>query len=168
MQRLFLPLLFLLFSLAPAAAQKIPQDAISSYFAEYVDAPDFDVVYVSGKVFELFKDSNLDLEELDEAEVDAVLKMVKDIQGIRILHTDQKVMARWKEAKRRIPTDRYELLFKVRTADGDNVEAFIQDENATISELFMLIGASDTFVMLSFVGAIDLTKLADLQRAIQD
>ena len=77
-------------------------------------------------------------------------------------------MARWKEAKKRIPTDKYELLFKVRTADGDNVEAFVQDEEAVISELFLLIGAQDNFAMLSFIGAVDLSKLADLQRAIED
>jgi hypothetical protein len=165
--KFLLPLLFLL-PFAPATAQKLPTDAISNYFSEYVDDPDFTVVYVSGKVFELFKDSNLDLDELDEKEVAAVLQVVKDIKGIRVLHTGRNATARWKEAKKRIPTDRYELLFKVRTADGDNVEAFIQDEAAVISELFLLIGAADTFAMLSFVGNVDLTKLANLQRVLQD
>lgn len=159
--------LLLCLYLVPASAQKLPQDAISTYFSEYVDDQDFTVVYVSGKVFQLFKDAQLDLEDLDEEEVEAVLKVVQDIQGIRVLHTDENAMAHWKEAKNRIPTDKYELLFKVRTKDGDNVEAFIQDEEAVISELFMLIGAGDNFAMLSFVGSIDLTKLSDLQRAIE-
>ncbi len=159
--------LLLCLYLAPASAQQLPQDAISTYFSEYVDDQDFTVVYVSGKVFQLFKDADLDLEDLDEREVEAILQVVKDIQGIRVLHTDVNAMAHWKEAKKRIPTSKYELLFKVRTKDGDNVEAFIQDEKAVISELFMLIGAGDNFAMLSFVGSIDLTKLADLQRAIE-
>lgn len=160
-------LLFCLY-LAPASAQKnMPQDAISTYFSEYVDDEDFTVVYVSGKIFQLVKDAKLDLDDLDEKEVEAVLKVVRDIQGIRILHTDVNAMARWKEAKKRIPTDRYELLFKVRTTDGDNIEAFIQDDKAVISELFLLIGAADNFAMLSFVGDIDLTKISDLQRAIE-
>ncbi len=157
---LFLPLL--------ATAQKLPQDAISTYFSEYVDDEDFTVVYVSGKVFSLFEDAKFDLDELDEKEVEAIFNVVKDIKGIRVLHTERNAMAHWKEAKKRIPTDQYELLFKVRTADGDNVEAFIQDEEAIISELFMLVGAQDNFAMLSFVGAVDLSKLADLQRAIED
>ena len=151
---------------APATAQ-VPTDAISNYFSEYVDDPDFNVVFVSGKVFELFRDANLDIDDLDDAEVEAVLEVVKDIQGIRILHTDVGAMARWKDAKKRIPTDRYELLFKVRTKDGDNVEAFIADENAVVSELFLLIGAADNFGMLSFMGTIDLNKLGDLQKAIE-
>lgn len=165
MKYLFLSLLFILFT-APAAAQ-VPTDAISNYFSEYVDDPDFSVVYVSGKIFELFREADLDIDDLEDAEVEAVLEVVKDIQGIRILHTDVNAMARYKEAKKRIPTDRYELLFKVRTKDGDNVEAFIADENAVVSELFLLIGAADNFGMLSFMGTIDLTKLSDLQRAIE-
>jgi len=161
-------LLFLiLFSTSTLFAQKLPQDAISGYFSEYVDDQDFTVVYVSGKIFSLFKDANLDLDELDEGEVEAILEVVKDIQGIRVLHTERNAMARWKEAKKRIPTDKYELLFKVRTAEGDNVEAFIQDEAAVISELFLLIGAADNFAMISFVGTVDLTKLSQLQRALE-
>jgi len=161
-----LSLLLFLFT-APAFAQNVPRDVISNYFAEYVDDQDFTVVYVSGKIFQLVKDAKLDLDELNEAEVEAILRVVKDIQGIRILHTDLNAMQHWKKAKSRIPTDKYELLFKVRTQDGDNVEAFIQDEQAVISELFLLIGAADNFAMLSFVGNIDLTRLSDLQRAIE-
>ena len=166
MKYIFLSLLFVLFT-APAAAQKVPTDAISNYFSEYVDDPDFSVVFISGKIFELFRDANLDIEDLEDKEVEAVLEVVKDIQGIRILHTDVNAMARWKDAKKRIPTDRYDLLFKVRTKDGDNVEAFIADDDAVISELFLLIGAADNFGMLSFMGTVDLTKLSDLQRAIE-
>lgn len=163
----YLIALLLCLYLAPATAQKLPQDAISTYFREYVDNEDFTVVFISGKIFQLVKDAKLELEDMDEKEVEAILKVVRDIQGIRILHTDENVMAHWKAAKKRIPTDKYELLFKVRTKDGDNVEAFIQDENAVISELFLLIGAVDNFAMFSFVGNIDLTKLSDLQRAIE-
>lgn len=164
----YLLALLLCLYLAPASAQnKMPQDAISTYFSEYVDDESFTVVYVSGKIFQLVKDAKLDLDDLDEKEVEAVLKVVRDIQGIRILHTDHNAMAHWKEAKKRIPTDRYEMLFKVRTKDGDNIEAFIQDDKAVISELFLLIGAADNFAMLSFVGDIDLTKISELQRAIE-
>lgn len=165
MKYIITSLLLVLF-MAPASAQ-VPTDAISKYFSEYVDDQDFNVVFVSGKIFELFQEANLDIEDLEEAEVEAVLEVVKDIQGIRILHTDVNAMARWKDAKKRIPTDRYELLFKVRTKEGDNVEAFIADENAVVSELFLLVGAADNFGMLSFMGTIDLNKLGDLQKAIE-
>ena len=160
---------FLLLALVvPASAQKLTQlDAISNYFSEYVDDERFTAVYVSGKMFELFKDADLDLEEMDEKEIAAIREVVQDIQGIRVLHTDITPDRFYREAKDRISTDAYELLFKVRTQDGQNVEAFIQDENAVVNELFLLVGADDTFAMLSFVGKIDISKLGELQRALE-
>ncbi|MGB3801462.1 MAG: DUF4252 domain-containing protein [Lewinella sp.] len=162
-------LTFLLLALVvPASAQKLQQlDAISTYFSEYVDDERFTAVYVSGKMFELFKDADLDLEEMDEKEIAAIRNVVQDIQGIRVLHTDITPDRFYQEAKNRISTDAYELLFKVRTQDGQNVEAFIQDENAVVNELFLLVGADDTFAMLSFVGKIDISKLGELQRALE-
>ncbi len=152
---------------APASAQKQPKlDAISNYFSEYVDDTTFTAVYVSGKLFELFGDADIDLDELEDEEVRAILDVVKDVQGIRILHTDRNARMYYEKAKRRIPTSHYELLFKVRTQDGENVEAFVQDDNAAISELFLLVGGEDTFAMLSFVGRIDLKKIGALQRAL--
>lgn len=160
-------LLFML-SAAPATAQKgAPLDAISGYFSEYVDDERFTAVYVSGKMFSLLEDAQFDLDEMDEREVAAVLDMVKDLQGIRVLHTDVTPLKFYREAKDRIRTDAYELLFKVRTQDGQNVEAFIQDEGAAIHELFLLVGAEDSFAMLSFVGKVDLSKLGQLQKALE-
>ncbi len=152
---------------APASAQtKLPLDAISNYFSEYVDDTRFSAVYVSGKMFELFNDAKIDLDEIDEEEVKAILDVVKDIQGIRVLHTDVTPLKFYQEAKARIDTDAYELLFMVRTKDGQNVEAFIQNQHAIVNELFLLVGAKDNFAMLSFVGNIDLSKLSDLQKAL--
>ena len=164
----FLIAFLLLVYSAPAAAQHDLQlDAISNYFSEYVDDERFTAVYVSGKMFELFKDTNIDLDEIDDEEVAAIMDMVKDIRGIRVLHTEETPLKFYNEAKKRISTDAYELLFKVRTKDGQNVEAFIQDENAVVNELFLLVGAADNFAMLSFVGQIDLSKLGQLQRALE-
>lgn len=166
----FLFSLLLVLFMAPAFAQNIdlPKDAISTYFSEYIDDPSFSAVYVSGKIFDLFKGANIDIDEIDEEEIAAILEVVQDIQGVRILHTERNVQKHWMEAKKRIPTAQYELLFKVRSADGHNVEAFIQDEDAVINELFLLIGAEDTFAMFSFIGAINLKKLSKLQDALDD
>lgn len=160
-------LLFLLCT-APAFAQKSgPLDAISNYFSEYVDDERFTAVYVSGKMFELFEDAKIDLDEMDEDEVKAILEVVRDIKGIRVLNTDVTPRKFYTEAKGRIPTTAYELLFKVRTAEGENVEAFIQNDKAVVNELFLLVGTDSTFAMLSFIGNIDLSKISSLQKAIK-
>lgn len=169
MRFLLLPLFLFLapaaLSAQPGSAAKL--DAISNYFSEYVDDTTFTAVYISGKLFELLGDSNLDVEDLDDEELKAVLNVVRDVRGIRLLHTNRNALTYYDRAKARIPTDDYELLFKIRTQDGSNVEGFIQDENAAITELFMLIGSRENFTMLSFIGNIDLSKLGELQRALE-
>lgn len=156
----------LLLYIAPAFAQ-MPIDAISNYFSEYVDDERFTAVYISGKMFELFDDAEIDLDEIDEEEVKALLEVVREVQGIRVLNTDVTPKKFYEEAQKRINTDSYELLFKVRTKDGENVEAFVQDEAAVVSELFLLVGTRDSFALLSFIGNIDLSKLSNLQRALE-
>ena len=158
----------LLFSIAPATAQTEARlDAISTYFSEYVDDQRFTAVYVSGKMFELFEDAEIDLAEMDEDEVRAIMEVVREVKGIRVLSTDETPRDFYTEAKRRISTDDYELLFKVRTKGGQNVEAFVQNEEALINELFMLVGTDDNFTLLSFVGNIDLTKISELRSALK-
>ena len=152
---------------SPATPQRLtPLDAISNYFSEYVDDERFTAVYVSGKMFELFNDAKIELDEIDDEELAAILEVVKDVKGIRVLHTDVTPHKFYEQANNRINTNAYELLFKVRTKDGENVEAFIQNEEAIVNELFMLVGTDTSFAMLSFVGNIDLSKLAGLQDAL--
>ena len=161
--------ILLFFTFSPASFSQhgdVDRDGITTYFSRYVDSGDFDVVYISGKVFDLINDAELDLEGMEEEEVAAILNVVQDVRGIRILHTDENTMRYHAEAKKTISTDAYDLLFEVRTRDGDHVEAFMRGNDATISELFMLIGGKDTFAMISFVGRIDLSKIGDLQKAM--
>lgn len=163
-------LIALLFTLmlAPATAQKeLPLDAISNYFSEYVDDDRFTVVYVSGKMMEFFDDGDLEMNELDEEEMDAMLAMVRDLKGIRILTTDETPLVFYEEALKRIDTRDYELLFKVRTKDGQNVEAFVQPKDAPARELLLLVGATENFTLLSFVGNIDLEKLGQLRQSLK-
>ena len=164
-----LALLLFPLMLTPAFAQQPPvtQDGISAFFADYVNSGDFDVVYISGKVFQLIDDADLNLEGMEEREVAAILDMVENVQGIRLLHTDQNAMTYWKAAKKKIPTKEYDLLFEVRTRDGDHVEAYMKGQGSALNELFLLVGGQDTFALISFVGLIDLSKLGQLQKALE-
>ena len=173
--RYLIILILLVIAVRPVAAQspaapptRTPLDAISNYFSEYVDDERFTAVYVSGKMFELFNDAKIDLEEIDDEELAAIMEVVRDVKGIRVLHTDITPQRFYDQANARISTDAYELLFKVRTQDGEQVEAFIQNEEAIVNELFMLVGTDTSFAMLSFIGNIDLSKLAGLQRALDN
>lgn len=129
-------------------------DAISKYFDQYMDDKDFTVVYVSPKMFSLV--SQLDLEDMDE-DVKALLKGIK---GLRILTTDKDPQKYYKEAMDKFNVSEYESLMTVRN-EGEHVNFWVKSSDDTIEELLLLVGG-DEFVMLSFVGNINLNKISKL------
>jgi len=157
----YIVILFLgLFSFS-ASAQA---DAIEKYFQNYVEDEDFTVVYISPKMFSLI--SKLDLNEVEnDPEAKMLMETVKDIRGLRVLNTDVNAMARYKEAMTKINTNEYEVLVTVRDK-GENVRIWVKEDGGVINELLLLVGALDEFVMLSFVGNIDLEKISRLANNI--
>ena len=142
--------------------------AIDKYFSSYVEDKRFDVVYISPKLFQMIGkiDSKiLDME--DDAEAKAILDMAKDLQGLRILTTNETPEVFYKEAKAKINTKEYEVLLTVRDKDGDNVEFLIKESNNVIQELLLLSGGKEEFVLLSFMGNLDLNKITRLAKEIE-
>jgi len=133
-------------------------DAIEKYFDKYMDDENFTVVYVSPKMFEMV--AKIAPEDLDSDTKD----VIKDLKGLRILTTDYNTKAFYKEAKSLIDTKEYEILMTVRD-EGTNVEFLVKDQGDIINELLLLVGG-DEFVMMSFVGDIDLNKISKLANSI--
>ena len=129
-------------------------DAISKYFQQYMDDEDFSVVYISGKMFGMFADVDDDNTAAKEA--------MKGIKGLRILSTEKNGEALYKEAIKKFNVSEYEELMKIR--DGkENVNFYIKEEGDVVKELLLLVGGeSDDFVMLSFVGNINLKQISEL------
>lgn len=146
--------------LSPLNAQS---DAITKYFDQYVNDDRFTVVYISPKMFEVL--GKLDLEELKDEEAQMIMDVVKDLKGLRVLTTEISPQKFYEEAKSKINTKEYEILLTVRD-DGENVQFLIKDEGDTINELLLLVGGEDEFVMLSFVGDIDLDKISKLAKKL--
>ena len=138
-------------------------DAISKYFDQYVEDDRFTMVYISPKMFELI--TKLDLDEMKDEEAAMVLDIVSDLKGLRVLTTEFTPIEFYKEAVNKINMDEYELLLSVRDK-GDNVRFVIKDDGNIINELLLLVGGSDEFVMVSFVGKIDLNKISELSKVI--
>jgi hypothetical protein len=160
--------MFVLLALAALAFQRVEAqaNAIDKYFQQYVEDERFTVVYISPKLFQLI--DRLDVEGLDmeDKEAEAVLELAKDLRGLRILVAEEDSEVLYKEAKSKINTKEYEVLMTVRSKDGDNFEFLIKEEGEIINELLMLVGGDD-FVLMSFVGKIDLAKVAKLARAVE-
>ncbi len=165
----YLTILFALFLTAGITTSAVAQeDAISKYFAKYVDDERFTVVYVSGKMFQMINKMELDLQD-EEAE--AIMSVVKDLKGLRILTTETDGGKFYKEALQTINTKGYETLLEVREGNTENVKFLVKDSNdgATLDELLLLVGGEDEdFVLLSFMGKIDLNQIGKLSKAFDE
>ncbi|MEM1124947.1 MAG: DUF4252 domain-containing protein [Bacteroidota bacterium] len=139
-------------------------DAISEYFDQYLEDERFTVVYISGRMFSMI--SNLDS---DDEDFDDFKDVTEKLKGLRILTTDVNAYQFYQEAKSKINTKKeYELLMTARTKSGNRVEFVVKETNDKIDELLLLSGGRDQdFVLMSFVGDIDLDKLSNLSGSIE-
>ena len=152
-------LIFLLFFSFLGTTAFAQIDAIEKYFDKYMDDENFSVVYVSPKMFKMVS------KVIDEDTNDEVADVIKDLKGLRILKTSINSKAFFTEAKSKINTNEYELLMTARDK-GQNIEFFTKESGDIINELLLMIGGNEDFVLMSFVGNIDLNKVAKLAKTL--
>ncbi len=139
-------------------------DAISEYFDKYLEDERFTVVYVSGKMFSMISKLDSDDEDYDDFK-----EVTEKLKGLRILISDEDAYELYREAKSKINTkSEYELLMTVRTKKGNRVEFVVKETGNKIDELLLISGGkAHDFVLMSFVGDIDLDKISKLSDAIE-
>jgi len=129
-------------------------DAVDKYFKDYQENPNFSTVFVSPKMFQMITKSA----ESNDADVMAVLK---DLKGLKILSTQVKAEQIYTEANKRMTGKGYEELLTVREK-GSLVRFVTLEKAGNIEELVMLVGNKTEFILISFVGKIELAKLSKL------
>ncbi|HEY9004478.1 MAG TPA: DUF4252 domain-containing protein [Ohtaekwangia sp.] len=134
------------------------QDAISKFFTKYQGDESFTQVTVSSKMFSLFTNMEVDSKEDQE-----VLNAISKLKGLRILGKENTSDARalYKEAFALIPTKEFEELMSVRDKDKD-MKFLIKESGGKISELVMIMGGTDDFMILSLFGEIDLKQVSKI------
>ena len=135
-------------------------DAITKFFEKYASDDSFTQVTVSSKMFNLFTNMEADTPE-DKELLDAISKL----KGLRIIAKDQARNARelYKEAFALIPKGDYEELMSVRD-DQKDMKFLIRENGNKISELLMVMGGPDEFMVLSVFGEIDLKQISRIGR----
>jgi len=135
-------------------------DAIDRFFEDYQDNDDFSMVYVSPKMFQMFA-------QVAEDELDAELKsLVNDLKGLKVLRTEVDSKRFYKEAMKKIPTNEYELLMTARD-EGQNIKILTKTKgDDIIQELLLLVGGADEFILVSFVGNINLSDLSKVASSL--
>ncbi len=133
------------------------QNAIEKFFDDYQDNDNFTMVYVSPKMFGMINKVTGD--EFDQD----IKDIISNLKSLRVLTTKVDAMKVYKDANSRINTSQYELLLTARDK-GQNVNFFTKStkNEDIIEELLLLVGGNEEFVMLSFLGSLDLNKLSKI------
>ena len=134
-------------------------DAITKFFNKYQDDETFTQVTVSSKMFNLF--TNMEVKNKDDQDV---LNAISKLKGLRVLAKEEARNSRelYKEALSLIPTKDYEELMSVREKDKD-MKFFIRESKpGVISELVMVAGGNEEFMVLSLFGEIDLKEISKI------
>lgn len=148
--------------LLAASLLQAQNDAISRFFTKYADDERFTVVFISPKMFQMVAKI-----ETNDPDWNTVREVIQNLGGLRVLTVDSisDGLALYKEALTKVPVNEYSELLTVR--DGqENVRIWIKDKGNIIEELLLLVGSPDEFVLLSFVGNIDLDKISKLAKTM--
>ncbi len=152
--------------LLSVAALQAQANAIDEYFQKYIDDQRFTSVYISGRLMNMIGNMNLEMDDMTEKEFKAFQKVAEGLKGLRILTAEENTDAFYKEAKDKIKTTDYEVLMSVRDTDGQNFEFFVKDaKDGKVSELFLISGGNgNDFVLMSFVGLLDLDSISKMAK----
>lgn len=153
-------LMVVLMMMAVAVAARAQGDAISKFFSKYQNDETFSQVNMSSKMFSLM--ANLEVENPEDQEV---VNMISKLKGLKILAKEEARNSRelYKEALGMIPAKEYEELMSVRDKDKD-MKFFIKETGGKISELVMVAGGNEEFMLLSIFGEIDLKQISKISK----
>ena len=133
-------------------------EAITKFFNKYATDESFTTqVTISSKMFSMFTDM-----EVEKPEDKEVLDAISKLKGLRIIGKENTSDARnlYKEASGIILQNKYEELMSVRDKDEDMKFYVLEKSPGKISELVMLSGSNDDFMLLSLFGEIDLKQVS--------
>ena len=133
-------------------------EAISKFFNKYSTDESFTTqVTISSKMFSLF--TNMEVEKPEDKEV---LEAISKLKGLRMIGKENTSDARnlYKEASTIIQQNKYEELMSVRDKDQDMKFYIIEKSPGQITELVMISGSPDDFMLMTLFGEIDLKQVS--------
>lgn len=131
------------------------QDVITKFFTKYQNDESFTNVNISSKMFGLF--TQMEAEKPEDKEV---LEAISKLKGLKILAKENARNSRelYKEALGLIPKN-FEELMSVRNEDKD-MKFMIEENGGKITEMLMVVGGNEEFMIMSIFGEIDLKQIS--------
>ncbi len=134
------------------------ESLINKYFEKYSNDDNFTKVTINQKMFSLFANFEGGTEEETEFMV-----AISKLEGLKILVADSigSSAKMFKIAAADIEKAGYEELMSVTDAE-ENVKFSIIEKNGIVSELIMLVGGKEEFVLMSLYGEINLKDISKI------
>ena len=133
-------------------------ESLTGFIEKYKQEDAFMFAYLSKDLFEVVAQTNV-----EDKDWKKLHNVVKNIGSLSILAADsiETGLSLYKEALRHIPAGEFDELLTVQ--DGkDRVRIWSKDEGDIITDLILLVGTSDEFVLVCFAGALELGNIAEL------
>ncbi len=134
------------------------ENAIDKFFSKYEEIADFTVVNVSPRVFPMIAKIS------SESEDKEFKNLVAGLKGLKMITTQKDATKYYQEVLAKLPKN-YEELVTVKEK-GKNIKFLTKGTNDKISELLLVIGGANDFMLLSIIGDIDLNNVAKLANKI--
>ena len=133
---------------------------IKTFFEKHSENENFTSIFVSPKLFSLFQELDLDLEDED---AEKVMEMAESFNSLRILVAEEADKSLHEEFNAEFSKANYEVLIRVNDKGNSNIDLLIKEDNDLITDLLMLVSGEDTdFVLINFTGALSKDKLNKL------
>lgn len=135
------------------------KSAVDRYFEKYQDDDQFTQITVSGKMFGLFVNFEMD----DPAEQE-LIETISKLKGLKMLVSDSMGNAPqlFRELNKKPASDMDELL-SIKE-ESSEFKFYITEANGSINELVMVGREHNGIYILSLVGDIDLKQIAALSK----
>jgi len=153
---------YLFMLLSALAIQAIGQnDAISTYFSNYLNNDEVTNISVSGKAFDLVQDVEMEGEEAKEFK-----EMASQITGFRMVveETETESKRLVNDAFKKVAGN-FEELIQVKEKDN-TVHVLVNESNGTVFEVLCIVGTKEEFILASLTGSMRLSDVGQLTKSL--
>ncbi|MFN0173007.1 MAG: DUF4252 domain-containing protein [Saprospiraceae bacterium] len=131
---------------------------IQGFIEQHKGDRGFTYAFLSKDLFEVATKSSIKNEDWT-----GLHNVIKNIGGLSILAGEdiKNGLPLYKEVKALIPSDEFDELLTVRDGN-ENVRIWAKSEEYIVTDLVLLVGSSDEFVLVCFAGNLELGNIAQL------
>lgn len=141
------------------------QNIIQEHFSEYRTNDDYTKIHVTGKMFEMASNMEVESETEQVEDVQELLSGIKSFSMILGPESAELAKGKYLDGIRKVRNSHEELM-SVDDTQG-SFTFFIQENDGMVSELVMVGAMKEQFMVASLSGSMDLKKLGKITKQIR-